>query len=114
MMLLTTLKWDVSVVVATDFMEHLLFRVHLICDSLTPAPASSEGFSEITSLIKQFATDICFICCCGKSINPIRSRDLLTRCLAMLSDRQSTLHEEQASSKRVERRRVELCCGVAN
>lgn len=63
MLLLTSLKWDVSAVVSSDFLEHLLVRIHLLSEVIEP---KNEGFPEITSLIKGFATDICFLCCRGK------------------------------------------------
>lgn len=64
MLLLTTLKWDVSAVVSSDFIEHLIVRIHLLSQVFE---AKCEGLTEITGLIKRFATDICFLCCKGES-----------------------------------------------
>lgn len=63
MLLLTTLKWDVSAVVSTDFIEHLIVRIHLFAEDLCPA---SDGFTEIAAIIRRFATDLCLLCCRGE------------------------------------------------
>lgn len=73
MLLLTTLKWDVSAVVSTDFIEHLIARVHLFVDGLSPA---SDDLAEISTLIRQFSTDLCFLCCRGEyELEAILSHD---------------------------------------
>lgn len=66
MLLLTTLKWDVSAVVSTDFIEHLVARIHLFSDAFGSA---LDSFTEISTLIRRFATDICILCCRGESMH---------------------------------------------
>lgn len=67
MLLLTTLKWDVSAVVSTDFIEHLMIRLPLLCDVETIL--SSDGSADmIIGHVKRLSTDLCLLSCRGKSI----------------------------------------------
>lgn len=64
MLLLTTLKWDVSVVVSTDFIDHLLARLHLESDS------KSAPFVHLMEEVKRSAIGLCLLCSKGKSCYP--------------------------------------------
>lgn len=64
MLLLTTLKWDVSVVVSTDFIDHLLARLHLSSEF------KSAPFVHLMEEVKRSSIGLCLLCSKGKSFYP--------------------------------------------
>lgn len=65
MLVLTTLKWDVSTVVSTDFIDHLLVRLHLICEEIDLNPLLVETYLDD---IRKVATGLCLLCSRGKCL----------------------------------------------
>ena len=72
LLVLTTLKWDISAVVSLDFLDHLLARLHLIPGS----NPSSDDYKQIAEEIRRFATDLCLMSSKGKLITNYHTHKL--------------------------------------
>lgn len=69
MLVLTTLKWDVSVVISTDFLDHLLLRLQLIsgCWSSGSTPSTLSKYQ--LEAVRRRATDLCLYTSTGDYIS---------------------------------------------
>ena len=63
MLLLSKLKWDVSAVVATDYIDHLLARLHLI---MYDKPTGTRATVTLEDALRQHASTFISLCATGK------------------------------------------------
>lgn len=66
MLVLTKLKWDMSAVVATDFLDHLLGRLKLIISDNAWKLETNRRQADILATLRRQASNYVALCTIGK------------------------------------------------